>query len=152
MAADAGYGPVPVNEILVAGQPLIQILKIKTADNCYPGRLVMKDTTDGQIKVSDATQFIGWLGYEQTIKKYRPDTVDDIYEANDHVAVLNGCHFVIVGSLATGANIAKGQLLKGVAGGQLSGGTAGDDHIVAIAEESVDATAASKDCMVRSLL
>ena len=150
--ADAGYGPVPTNKIVVAGEPLTQFLKVKTAGNCYPGRLVMKDTTDGQIKASDATQYVGWLGYERTIKKYRPATVDTIYSANDHVAVLNGGQFVIVGSLAIGAVIVKGQLLKGVAGGQLSGGAAGTDHIVAIAEESVDADAAVKDIMVRSLI
>jgi hypothetical protein len=151
MAADGGYGPVPTNQILVAGQPLIQILKVKTNANCYPGRLVMKDTTDGQIKVSDGTQFIGWLGYEQTIKKYRPTNVNTAYVANDHAAVLNGGKFVIVANGAAGIAVAKGQLLKAVAGGQVSGGTAGSDHIVAIAEES-KSSAAATDIMVRSLL
>ena len=153
MAADGGYGPVPSNQILVAGQPLIQILKVKTATGCYPGRLVMKDTTDGQIKASDGTQFIGWLGYEQTIKKYRPANEDTEYTAGDHVAVLNGGRFVIVASLsATCQAIAKGELLSGTAAGELSGGTAGTHHIVAIAEESTTKSASAQDIMVRSLI
>lgn len=150
--ADVGYGPKPSNQILVAGTPLVQILKVETATNMYPGRLVKKGTNDDDVVVNDGSTAIGWLGYERTIKKYRPSTVDTIYAGDEQAAVLHGNHFVIVGSLAVGANVSKGARLKAVAAGQLSGGTVGSDEIVAIAEESVDASAAAKDIMVRSLI
>lgn len=151
--ADVGYGPKPSNSILVAGYPLIQILKVETATNMYPGRLVKKGTNDDDIVVNTAAgAAIGWLGYEQTIKKYRPDDVDTIYAVNDQAAVLHGGGFVIVGRLASGQSVSKGDRLMAAANGELSGGTVGTDEIVAIAEETVDASAAAKDIMVRSLI
>lgn len=149
--ADAGYGSKPTNEILVAGTPLVQILKIETVDNCYPGRLVKKDTTDGQIEVCGADgSAIGWLGYEQTIKKHRPADVDTIYLVNAHVAVLHGGHFVVVARLASGQNVAKGAKLEAAADGEVTALSSGT--MIAIAEESVNATAAAADIMVRSLI
>lgn len=151
--ADVGYGPVPANQILVAGNPLVQILKVETAATMYPGRLVKKGTNDDDVVVGTAGDgFTGWLGYEQTIKKHRPATVDTIYLADAQVAVLHGGGFVIVGRLALGASVSKGGILKAVADGELSGGAAGTDHIVAVAEETVDATSAAADIMVRSLI
>lgn len=148
--ADVGYGPKPSNSILVAGTPLVQILKVETATNMYAGRLVKKGTNDDDIVVGTAGDgFIGWLGYEHTIKKYRPSTVDTIYAGDEQAAVLHGGGFVIVASAATGISVSKGALLKAVAAGQVSGGTAGTDHIVAIAEESCSAAG---DIMVRSLI
>ncbi len=137
----------------MAGQPLVQILKVSTATNMYPGRLVKKGSTDGDIVVNTAAgAAIGWLGYLHTAKKYRPATVDTAYSANDHAAVLHGGGFVIVGRLASGQNVAKGARLMAAANGELSGGTVGTHEIVAIAEESVDASASAKDIMVRSLI
>jgi len=175
--SDAGYGPKPTNEILVAGYPLIQILKVKTATNCFPGRLVIRDTTDGQIQVCGAGgAAIGWLGYEQTIKKHRPATVDTIYVTEAHAAVLAGGNFIVVASLASGQNVIKGARLMAAANGELTAATAAAPPsgattvistsaqptmlgplptggiVVAIAEESMDASAAAKDIMVRSLI
>jgi len=145
---DVGYGPKPTNQILVAGHPLVQILKIQTVTNCYPGRLVKKGTNDDRVVVGAAGDgFIGWLGYEQTIKKHRPATVDTIYVQDAQAAVLHGGGFVIVAS-GTKA-LTKGQLLAAAADGKVSGGIAGTDHIVAIAEETI---AAAGDIMVRSLI
>lgn len=157
MAADGGYTK-PTNEILVAGNPLLQILKIKTVDSCYPGRLVKYETTDAQVVVNtqDAgggtTGPVGWLGYEQTIKKHRPATVDTIYLVNAHVAVLHGGHFVLVARLQTGQTVTKGEFLKGGATGTVETATAGTHFIVAVAEESVTTTSAEADIMVRSLI
>lgn len=145
---DVGYGPKPTNKIVVAGEPLVQILKVETATNVYPGRLVKKGTNDDDIVVGTSSTVVGWAGYERTIKKYRPATVDTIHTINSQIPVLHGGHFVIVGSWA-GGTCSKGDLLKGIAAGQLSGGTAGTDHIVAIAEESMTAAG---DIMVRSLI
>lgn len=151
--ADVGYGPKPTNQILVAGYPLVQILKVETVANMYPGRLVKKDTNDDDIEVCGAAGVaLGWLGYERTIKKHRPATVDTIYTVNAQAAVLHGGGFVIVGRLASGQNVAKGARLMAAANGELSGGTVGTHEIVAIAEESVDASAAAADIMVRSLI
>lgn len=151
--ADVGYGPKPTNKIIVAGQPLTQILKVETAANVYPGRLVKKGTNDDDIVVNTALgAAVGWAGYENTIKKHRPATVDTIYLINAQIAVEHGGHFVIVGSLASGQSVTKGALLCAAASGELSGGTAGTHHIVAIAEETKDASAGAEDIMVRSLL
>lgn len=151
--ADTGYGPKPSNQIVVAGTPLVQILKVETATNMYPGRLVKKGTNDDDVVVGTANAaVIGWLGYEHTIKKHRPSTVDTVYSGDEQAAVLHGGHFIIVGRLASGQNVSKGARLEAAANGELSGGTVGTDEIVAIAEESVDASAAAADIMVRSLI
>lgn len=147
----------PTNQIVLDSTNIhIQTKKVETATNVYPGRLVKKGTNDDDVVVGTAYSSnvgpVGWAGYEQTSKKYRPATVDTIYTADDQIAVINGPGIILVGSLAEGADITKGQLLKAVAAGQLSGGVMGTDHIVAIAEESVDASAAAKDCLVRSLI
>jgi hypothetical protein len=151
--ADVGYGPIPSNQILVAGNPLTQILKVETAADVYPGRLVKKGTNDDDVVVNTAAgAAVGWAGYEQTIKKHRPATVDTIYLVNAQIAVLHGGHFVIVATLQTGQTITKGALLAAGATGTVQAGTAGTHHIVAIAEESVTTTTSTSDIMVRSLL
>lgn len=152
--ADVGYGPKPTNKIIVAGQPLHQILKVETATDVYPGRLVKKGTNDDDIVVNTAAgAAVGWAGYEDTIKKHRPATVDTIYLQNAQISVEHGGGFIIVASLQAGTGaIAKGALMRAMAAGELSGGTAGTHHIVAIAEESKSNSASSQDIMVRSLL
>jgi len=157
---DLGYGPKPVNKIVVAGEPLKQTLKITTVANMYPGRLVKKGSTDGDIQVCAATtdHAIGFLGYEHTIKKHRPATVDTIYLVNAQVAVLNGGHFVIVARLLSGQTIVKGQRLTGAAAGTLTANTEGGTEYWAVAEESVTSACTGTGCdgtadiMVRSIL
>jgi len=147
----------PTNAIVLDSQNLhTQQMKIETVDNCYPGRLVKKGTNDDDVQVCTAATdaVIGWLGYEQTSKKYRPATVDTIYVVNDKAAVINGPGIVLVATLEIGASVSKGSRLKMGAIGGLSGGTDGTDHIVAIAEETMAATQATgaKDILVRSLI
>jgi len=167
----------PNNKIVAAGEPLVQELKVETATNMYPGRLVKKGTNDDDIVVNTASGMpVGWLGYEQTNPQYKPANVDTAYAANDYAAVLNGGGFVIVGRLASGESVNKGDLLVPAANGELqeadtleiaSGSTTvtstaangdiitghyGDAPVVAVAEETVDASAAAKDIMVRSLI
>lgn len=174
--ADVGYQK-PTNAILVAGDPLIQTLKIETVTNCYPGRLVKKGTNDDDVVVGTAgADVIGWLGYEQTHKKHRPATVDTIYLVNAQVAVLNGGKFVLVARLANGENVAKGARLVAAADGELSeasalavpsgttavlstsaqpnisGAKGSEGIVVAIAEESKDASGGAEDIVVRSLI
>lgn len=149
----------PTNKIVVAGKPLVQELKVETATNMYPGRLVTKGTNDDDILVNTAsTAVIGWLGYEQiTNPGFQPDTVDSIYTINAQAPVLNGGGFVIVGRLASGQSVAKDAKLKGTAAGELTAiGTedldASANFIVAIAEETVNASGGAADIMVKSMI
>jgi hypothetical protein len=145
----------PTNAIVLDSQNMhVQQLKVETATNMYPGRLVKKGTNDDDVVVATAAtdKHIGWLGYEQTTKKHRPATVSTIYLVNAKVAVLSGPGMVLVGLAELGASITKGQRLKAGAIGGLSGGTDGTDHMVAIAEETVDASSVAKAILVRSLI
>ena len=167
----------PNNAILVAGNCIVQELEVKTATNCIPGRLVERDTTDSQIKVGTAAgNVIGWLGYEQASKQYRSANISTAYAANAQAPVLSGGGFAILGRLASGQNVVKGARLVAAANGELtaasalavpsgattvtsnaaqpniSGGVGSQGHVVAIAEESVDASGGAKDIMVRSLI
>lgn len=144
----------PSNKIVLDSTGIhIQTKKVETATNVYPGRLVKRGTNDDDIVVNTAAgAAIGWAGYEQTSKKYRPSTVDTIYSANDQIAVINGPGIILVGSLASGQNVTKGARLMAAAAGELSGGTVGTNEIVAIAEESVDASGGAADILVRSLI
>ena len=149
----------PTNKIVVAGKPLVQELKVETATNMYPGRLVTKGTNDDDIIVNTAsTAVIGWLGYEQiTNPGFQPDTVDSIYIINAQAPVLNGGGFVIVGRLASGQSVAKDAKLKATAAGELTAIGAEDldassNFVVATAEETVNASGAAADIIVKSMI
>jgi hypothetical protein len=151
MAVYSGFRK-PNNKIVVAGEPLVQELKVETATNMYPGRLVKKGTNDDDIVVAGATDTpIGWLGYEHAHPDYRPNTPDTAYSANDRAPVLNG-DIIIVGRLASGQNVAKGALLTVAANGELTAATIGTHQVYAIAMESVDASGGAADIMVKSLI
>ncbi|MDP2216413.1 MAG: hypothetical protein Q8J68_03890 [Methanolobus sp.] len=168
----------PNNKIVAGGNPLVQELKIETAANMYPGRLVKKGTNDDDIVVNTAGgNAVGWLGYEQTNPVFMPTDVDTIYIQNDMAAVLNGGHFYVVGRLASGQNVTKGTPLVGAANGELSAATSlvidsgatpvtsgaangaivsgsipDEGLVVAIAQQSVDASIAAADIVVLSLI
>ncbi len=168
----------PTNKIVAGGTPLVQELMIETATNMYPGRLVKKGTNDDDIVVNTAAgNALGWLGYEQADPAFMPTDVDTAYAANDMAPILNGGHFYIVGRLASGQNVTKGTPLVAAANGELTAasgltvasgatqvtssaangailaGTLGTQGIVvAIAEQSVDASGAAADIVVRSLI
>lgn len=145
----------PINTIVAAGTPLVQELKVENATTMYPGRLVKSGTADDDVVVSDSTDggdIVGWLGYEQTAPVYRPSTPDTIYVVNDQAAVLNGGGFVIVASLASGQNVTKDAELTSAAAGELVAATIGTNKVIAYAEESVNATSAAADIMVRSVI
>ena len=145
----------PVNKIIAAGKPLVQELEVEVATTMYPGRLVKRGTGDHDIVVSDSTDggdIVGWLGYEQTAPVFRPSTPDTIYVVEDKAAVLNGGGFIIVASLASGQNVTKDDELTSAADGELVAATIGTNKVIAYAEESVDASAAAADIMVRSVI
>jgi hypothetical protein len=144
----------PTNSIMVAAAPgyTIQTVRVENATNMYAGRLVMKGTTDDCAVVNTAVLTpTGWLGYEQTHKKYRPATVGTIYTVEAQAAVISGPGIVLVASLAAGQTIVKGAALKATTAGQLIAAGATDD-VIAIAEESCTNASYDANIMVRSLI
>jgi len=168
----------PSNAIVLDSQNLhVQTMKVEVATNMYAGRLVKKGTGDDDAVVcTSGADAIGWLGYEQTAKKHRPATVDTIYAINSQVAVISGSGIVLVASIPDGQTITKGMRLCATADGQLIEASAAAPPsgtvavtstsaqptmagplstlgiVVAIAEESVTASEASADILVRSLI
>jgi len=158
MAGDASMVK-PTNKIVVDSEGLrSQTVEVQTATDVYPGRLLEKGTDDGQVVVCAGTNpAVGWAGYEQTSKKYRPATVDTIYTVNSYIAMVYGPGMRIVASIASGEAAVKGTLLTKAAHGQLAVATAGTHHVYAIAEETVTgatggADYGGSDIIVRSLL
>lgn len=110
--AYSGFQP-PNNQIVVAGDPTVQELKIETATNCKPGRLVTRGTNDDDIVVCDGLKPpIGILGYEQAHPSFKPDTRAGLYAAGAMAPVLNGDFTAISpGGLAPGTIGKKGEIL-----------------------------------------
>jgi hypothetical protein len=153
MVVDAGHTK-PTNQIVVDGQNKhVQFMKVETNTNMYAGRLVKKGTASDDAIVNTAEGVaVGWLGYEDTHKKYRPATVDTIYAADVQAAILNGNGIIVVGSIGFSQTLIKGDMLVGDADGQLVKWSVGHTP-VAIAEEAVTtATNTTSDIMVRSLI
>jgi hypothetical protein len=110
--AYSGFQP-PNNQIVVAGDPTVQELKIETATNCKPGRFVMRGTNDDDIVVCNGLKPpIGLLGYEQAHPSFKPDTRAGLYAANAMAPVLNGDFTAISpGGLAAGTVGKKSEVL-----------------------------------------
>ncbi len=175
----------PSNKIVHSGvPPFVDIMKVEVAATMYPGRLVKKGTHDDDVIVVAAAtdKMLGWLGYEQTHKNYRPATVDTIYVINHQAAVLSGGGFRIVASMLNGtAAQIKGTPLIGAAGGEVTvavtisasfatsggtcvlnststpaitvvGSTPAGGRLVGILMEYNDSSGAASDCIVQSLI
>ena len=141
------------DKIVLAGTPIVVEKEVETVANMYPGRLVKRDTGDNQVEVNDTDDNVyGWLAYEHTAIEYRPANKDTIYKVNDRAAVIVGGEIVIRGLLASGANVTMGAKLTAAANGELSAATIGTHSVLAVAMESVDASAAAKNIIVRSLI
>lgn len=110
--AYSGFQP-PNNQIVVAGDPTVQELKIETNTNCKPGRFVMRGTNDDDVVVCNGLKApIGILGYEQAHPSFKPDTRASLYAANAMAPVLNGDFTAISpGGLAAGTVGKKSELL-----------------------------------------
>lgn len=123
------------------GSPLMQLLQIETVANCYPGRLVKRDTTDNQVEVCGAAgHAIGWLGYGDAPSEFKPATRNTIYVVNDTAPVHSGGGFRVRASLADGESVVKGQNLMSTTAGELIAFVAATDDAVAKADETVDNT------------
>lgn len=146
-------GNVPsTNRVVVDSTNIhVQTKKIETVANCYAGHLVMRGTNDDDLLVTDAaSKGEGWLGYEQTTKKYRPATLSTIYVVNDQAAMINGPGIILMAEQGLYTTITKGMLLTSAAAGYVTPAVAGTDDVVATAEESVTTTSAKGRIMVRS--
>jgi hypothetical protein len=142
----------PTNAISM-GNPLVQELEVETATNVIPGRLVKKGTADKDIVVCDAAgKYIGFVGYEQAGPEFKPINPATAYAAAAMAPVLSGGNFWVVGRLASGQNVVKGAALTIAANGELTAATIGTDHVIAFAEESVNATDAAANILVRSVI
>lgn len=144
----------PTNRVVVDDRNLrMTTKKLETIANCYAGHLVMRGTNDDDVLVTDAaSKGVGWIGYEQTTKKYRPATRETIYVQYDQAAIISGPGIKLMAEMGLITTITKGQLLTSAASGYVTPGVAGTDDIVAMAEESVTTTSAKSRIMVRSLI
>jgi hypothetical protein len=142
----------PTNRVVLDNRNIrVTTKKLETIANCYAGHLVMKGTNSDDVLVTDAaSKGYGWIGYEQTTKKYRPATVDTIYVVNDQAAIINGPGIVLNAEMGLQTTITKGQLLTSAASGYVTPGVAGTDDIVAQAEEDKATTTVKSRILVRS--
>lgn len=110
--------------------------------NTTPLMLVMNDGNDVLVKPDDGTgKDVGFVGYEDIPSRYQPATVTTKFNVGDHVTVYNGTGRRRAAILKMGQNIAARTPLKSAGDGTLTAGVIGTDKIVAIAIESVNATA-----------
>jgi len=164
----------PTNKILVGGTPLVEEL-VTEGTSVKPGLFVIKGTGDHQVGLAgDGAKNV--LGIVDGDPRYK---LADAFPDKHPVRVMKG-PIVIVATLLTGNNVAKGDALVCAANGKLkaaaaiavqvpSGSTTVTSNaaqpdlleigsippygvIVGFAEESVDASAADKSIMVRLVI
>jgi len=105
-----GYEKPSGPQVIVAGNPLTQELKVENATNMYPRRLVKKGTTDAHIVVCTAGATpLGVLGFEAANKKHQPATIDTAYAQNAMAPVHNGQ--IIVTLVLSTDSVVKGDAL-----------------------------------------
>lgn len=173
-------------KVVLAGSPVVQEKKVgsnATAAKMLPGALVIRDASDEKIKEcgANATNVLGWLGYEQAHPDYKPASRTTAYAVGDFAPVIAGAGTVLIAKIASGNSITQGDLLVSAADGELAKAAAMDGSVdsgattvtstaangdiitlsgsapaggvvVAIAEETVDASGGAKYCVVRSLI
>ncbi|MFH0849088.1 MAG: hypothetical protein V1857_06265 [archaeon] len=111
-----GYS-APNNDVLVAGSPFIQELKVHTATNVKAGRLVEKGSAASQIVAcSVGGNPIGVVGWNPH-SAYKPATLATDYAANSFAPVMNGPMIVVL-TLVTDS-VVKGDFLIAGANGKV---------------------------------
>ncbi len=129
MAQDYFGFKKPSNKIIVAaiGNIFYTEYYLESATNAYAGRVAMSGTNADDLVVADgATAMpLGFIGFEQSFlgstsyTANRPATVDTIWTSGAKVPVIMGGGFWIVGAIAIGVKVAKGDLLAPWGGGTL---------------------------------
>lgn len=119
---DSGY-TTPTGRLVVAGTPPIQTYhNVGVATNMYPGRLVVREAGDYDVKVGDGIlPPRGFLGYETASAVYRPASTSTIWTVDYEAPVLRGGGFTIYmpGGLALGTYATAGDLLASWGAGQV---------------------------------
>jgi len=132
------YTTKPVGKIINRGKPSILVEKKLTAA-AKPGMLAVIDENDYQCKPSNGTgKPVGWISYEHTDYRFRPEDYDTAYAAGDTVGIVAGGGFEVYALLTASAEttITNGDLLADNGNGTLkAAGTT--DTAVAIALESM---------------
>lgn len=108
----------PASQVVVAGNPLrleFEIGSNATADQMLPGRLVIHDTTDGDIKEAGAAarNIIGFLDVEGGKKE------SDNYAVGDQAMVVVG-ECIAKLTLLANESVAPGDLLVAAANGKVA--------------------------------
>ena len=149
----------PSNKILVGGTPLSEELLTEGA-SVKPGLFVKKGSGDHQVGLAGdkARNVLGVVDYDARYP------IADAFPDKHPVRVLKG-NIVVVCTLKSGQNVAKGARLMAAANGELQELTAqvvdesgtGSytlyfDLLVGYAEESVDASGGAKPIMVRLVI
>ena len=164
----------PTNKILVAGQPLVEEC-VTEGTTVKPGLFLKKGTADHQVTLAGDGEKnpVGVADYDPRYK------ISDAFADKLSIRVLKGA-IVVVATLASGNNAAKGQPLVCAADGKLKlaadisvsvpadstpvtstaaqpdlteiGSIPPYGVIVAFAEESVNASGADKPIMVRLVI
>lgn len=118
---------VPTGKLVVTGEPRrIREKNLGTVTNGYPGRLVVRETTDYDIKVSDGKlPPIGFLGFpgefEGTDLQYTAGDITTILTVDSAVPVYSGGGYTIYipSGLAAGTKAVEGDLLFAWTNGQV---------------------------------
>lgn len=145
----------PVNQILCGGQPDVELLSFEiganaTAAQMVPGRFVVFDTTDGDVKEAGAKahDVAGILEVTSGMK------VTDAYAVGDECLVIplsSGAR--VLATLVSGSGaVAPGSKVVTAANGkaalQAVGGAGTQGDVVGKAEATEDPSAADKTCIV----
>lgn len=117
----------PTGKLVVTGEPpRIREKNLGTVANGYPGRLVVREDTDYDIKVSDGkTAPIGFLGFpgefEGTDLQYTAGSISSILTVDSAVPVYSGGGFTIYmpSGLTSGSYATEGDILLSWANGQV---------------------------------
>jgi len=133
---DSGY-TTPTGRLVIKGAPANTVYRnLGTVANGYPGRLVVRETTDYDVKVSDGIlPPLGWIGYEQQATQYQVTNISTINVVDTEVPVINGGGFTIYmpSGLTVGSYAAQGDpLLSWSAGKVISGTQEGGKYAVKI--------------------
>jgi hypothetical protein len=101
MAVDVGMKQ-PSNKEIVAGDPILNVLKVETATGVKNARLVKKGTTDADLVVctDESKDYVGVVAREHTPPDYREDDRTTDYTAADFIGVVKKCVAVCYGAAA----------------------------------------------------
>ena len=154
------YQVKPQATIVARGGDRVRSVEKMLTEAAKAGMLVTCDGNDYTAKKAAAsTKPFGWVGFEHTDLKVRPESYETAYASGDTVAVLYGADFdiyaIATGSTSADTTYSAGDLLASNDDGTLKA-AGSDDVVVARALETITiaqaSTAATARIMVQSLI